>query len=152
MKLLFATSIVPTTSVGSGYEIANQAILDGLRRAGVDVTVVGFAWPGQPLADPQNTIALGEIDVRTDTAPLPLRLEVAGTGHSAGATFSSSKLMEVLGGEASGSDPKTRSLRWRRVELGAVCGRLRDRVRRLAKPLCGAQCRNMFRRWKTPPR
>ncbi|MCG6113967.1 MAG: glycosyltransferase family 4 protein [Mesorhizobium sp.] len=95
MKLLFATSIVPTTSVGSGYEIANQAILDGLRRAGIDVTVVGFAWPGRPLADPQNTIALGEIDVRTDTAPLPLRLKWLARAVSAGATFSSSKLMEV---------------------------------------------------------
>lgn len=95
MKLLFATSIVPTSSAGSGYEIANQAILDGLRRAGVDVTVVGFAWPGQPVADPQNTIVLGEIDVRTETAPLPLRLKWLARAISSGSTFSSSKLMEV---------------------------------------------------------
>lgn len=95
MKLLFATSIVPTTSAGSGYEIANQAILDGLRRAGADVTVVGFAWPGQPVADPQRSIVLGEIDVRTETAPLPLRLKWLARAISSGTTFSSSKLIEV---------------------------------------------------------
>ncbi|MGY6710359.1 MAG: glycosyltransferase [Rhizobiaceae bacterium] len=95
MKLLFATSIVPTTSAGSGYEIANQAILDGLRRAGIDVTVLGFAWPDRPVADPQNTIVLGEIDVRTETAPLPLRLKWLGRAISSGTTFSSSKLLEA---------------------------------------------------------
>ena len=95
MKLLFATSIVPTESAGSGYEIANQAILDGLRRAGADVTVVGFAWPGRPVADPQNTIVLGEVDVRTDTAPLPLRLRWLARAFASGRTFSSSKLREV---------------------------------------------------------
>lgn len=95
MKLLFATSIVPTTSAGSGYEIANQAILDGLRRAGVDVTVVGFAWPGRPVADPQNTLILGEIDVRTETAPLPLRLKWLARAISSGTTFSSAKLLQM---------------------------------------------------------
>lgn len=95
MKLLFATSIVPTTSVGSGYEIANRAILDGLCRAGVEVTVVGFSWPGRPVADPDRTMVLGEIDVRTDTAPWPVRLKWLARAISSGTTFSSSKLLEV---------------------------------------------------------
>ena len=57
----------------------------------------GGLLPGRAslFADPQNTIALGEIDVRTDTAPLPLRLKWLARAISAGATFSSSKLMEV---------------------------------------------------------
>ena len=95
MKLLFATSIVPTTSAGSGYEIANQAILDGLRRVGADVTVIGFAWPGRPVADPDRTMVLGEIDPRTATAPLPLKLKWLVRALSTGTTFSSAKLLEV---------------------------------------------------------
>jgi hypothetical protein len=95
MKLLFATSIVPTTSAGSGYEIANQAILDGLRRVGADVTVIGFAWPGRPVADPDRTMVLGEIDPRTLTAPLPLKLKWLVRALSTGTTFSSAKLLEA---------------------------------------------------------
>lgn len=95
MKLLFATSLVPTTSAGSGYEIATQAILEGLRRVGADVTVVGFAWPGRPVADPDRTMVLGEIDPRTTTAPLPLKLKWLARALSTGATFSSAKLLEI---------------------------------------------------------
>ncbi|MBN9550641.1 MAG: glycosyl transferase, partial [Alphaproteobacteria bacterium] len=47
MHLLFATSIVPDGALASGYEIANAAIIDALRRAGVRVTVIGFIWPGK---------------------------------------------------------------------------------------------------------
>ena len=58
MHLLFATSIVPDGSLGSGYEIANEAILDALRRAGARVTVIGYAWPGHKPSRPQETICL----------------------------------------------------------------------------------------------
>ena len=68
MHLLFATSIVPDGALASGYEIANAAIIDALRRAGARVTVVGFSWPGKPAADPDNTIVLGAVDVRTESA------------------------------------------------------------------------------------
>ncbi len=66
MHLLFATSIVPDGALASGYEIANAAIIDALRRAGAKVTVLGFTWPGKTAADPDNTIVLGSVDVRTD--------------------------------------------------------------------------------------
>lgn len=95
MRLLFATSFVPATSAGSGYEIANQAIIDGLRRVGADVTVVGFAWPGRPVADPDRTMVLGEIDPRTLTAPLPLKVKWLVRALLTGTTFSSAKLLEV---------------------------------------------------------
>ncbi|TIS30401.1 MAG: glycosyl transferase, partial [Mesorhizobium sp.] len=68
MHLLFATSIVPDGALASGYEIANAAIIAALRRAGARVTVIGFTWPGKPASDPQNTIVLGAVDVRTETA------------------------------------------------------------------------------------
>ena len=37
MQLLFATSIVPDGGLGSGYEIANAAVIGALRRAGARV-------------------------------------------------------------------------------------------------------------------
>jgi len=95
MHFLFATSIVPDGTLGSGYEIANAAIIDALRRAGVRVTVLGFAWPGRPPSDPQNTILLGEVDVRTEGAPLYRKLGWLLRAVRSELTFSSVKLRTV---------------------------------------------------------
>ena len=95
MHLLFATSIVPDGALGSGYEIANAAIIDGLRRAGVRVTVLGFVWPGRSPSDPENTIVLGEVDVRTNGAPLRRKLAWLRDAMLSGLTFSSVKLRMV---------------------------------------------------------
>ncbi|MGD9913777.1 MAG: glycosyltransferase family 4 protein [Rhizobiaceae bacterium] len=94
MHLLFATSLVPDKAPATGYDIANAAILAALRRAGVRVTVMGFVWPGQKPADP-DTIVLGELDVRTDTASMPQKLAWLGKAVAAGLTFSSIKLRAV---------------------------------------------------------
>ncbi|WP_269933338.1 glycosyltransferase [Aminobacter sp. HY435] len=99
MHLLFATSIVPDGALSSGYEIANQAIIDALRRNGVRVTVLGFAWPGKAPSDPGNTIVLGSVDVRTDTAPLPRKLAWLASAMASGMTFASAKLRVVSDGD-----------------------------------------------------
>lgn len=95
MKLVFATSIVPDGRQTSGYEIANAAIIDALRRAGVNVAVIGFLWPERKPADPDNTVVLGSLDVRTDAAPIITRLRWLGKALVSGLTFSSVKLREV---------------------------------------------------------
>lgn len=95
MKLVFATSIVPDGRQTSGYEIANAAIIDALRRAGVEVAVIGFLWPGRKPADPDGTVVLGSVDVRTDTAPLATKLRWLGKAMLSGLTFSSVKLREI---------------------------------------------------------
>ncbi|MBA3448904.1 MAG: glycosyltransferase [Pseudaminobacter sp.] len=95
MHLLFATSIVPDGTMGSGYEIANAAIIDALRRAGVRVTVLGFAWPGRQPADPENTVVLGEVDVRTESAPVARKVKWLAGAVLSGLTFSSVKLRGV---------------------------------------------------------
>ena len=95
MQLLFATSIVPDGGLGSGYEIANAAVIGALRRAGARVTVLGFSWPGKPPADPDNTIVLGETDVRTDAASAMQKLRWLGEAVRTGLTFSSVKLRIV---------------------------------------------------------
>ncbi|MHA6686177.1 glycosyltransferase [Mesorhizobium sp. A556] len=95
MHLLFATSIVPDGALASGYEIANSAIIDALRRAGARVTVMGFTWPGEPALDPQNTIVLGALDVRTDSASPVQKLEWVAKALASGLTFASAKLRIV---------------------------------------------------------
>ncbi|MBB2969688.1 glycosyltransferase family 4 protein [Mesorhizobium sp. RMAD-H1] len=95
MHLLFVTSLVPDGEPTTGYEIANAAIIDGLHRAGARVTVLGFTWPGKRPSDPENTILLGEVDVRTDTAGLAQKLLWLRRAVAAGLTVSSVKLRVI---------------------------------------------------------
>ncbi|MET3645586.1 glycosyltransferase family 4 protein [Phyllobacterium ifriqiyense] len=92
MHVVFVTSIVPDGKPTTGYEIANKAIIDGLKRAGVKVTVIGFVWPGSTPLDPENTILLGEVDVRNDTASFSRKLRWLGKAVLTGLTVSSVKL------------------------------------------------------------
>ncbi|MBS9719421.1 glycosyltransferase [Tianweitania sp. BSSL-BM11] len=98
MHLVFVTSLVPDGTLTTGYEIANAAIIDGLRRAGVKVSVVGFTWPGKQPIDPDNTVLLGSVDVQTHTASAKQRLLWLGRAIVEGHTFSSVKLRKA--GEA----------------------------------------------------
>ena len=95
MHLLFVTSLVPDGKPTTGYEIANKAIIDGLVRAGARVTVIGFVWPGSKPLDPENTIVLGEVDVRNDTANFAQKLRWFGKAMMSGLTVSSVKLRVV---------------------------------------------------------
>jgi Glycosyl transferases group 1 len=95
MHLVFATSIVPHGAPATGYEIANAAIIDALRRAGVRVTVLGFTWPGKEPSDSDQTVVLGAVDVRTDTASTLQKLAWLGRAVADGVTFSSVKLRAV---------------------------------------------------------
>lgn len=99
MHLLFATSIVPDGALASGYEIANAAIIAALRRAGVRVTVIGFTWPGKPASDPQNTIVLAAVDVRTESASSLQKLAWVAKAMLSGLTFASVKLRVVTDSE-----------------------------------------------------
>jgi hypothetical protein len=95
MHLVFATSIVPDGAPATGYEIANAAIVDALRRAGIRVTVLGFTWPGKAPADPGNTVVLGSVDVRTDSASAPQKAAWLLRAMLEGVTFASVKLRAV---------------------------------------------------------
>lgn len=92
MHLVFASSLVPCGAPESGFDIANHAVVGALRRAGVKVTHFGFKWPGLELADPENTVCLGEIDPKTDTASTKQKLIWLAKAIASGCTFSSAKL------------------------------------------------------------
>ena len=99
MHLVFASSLVPCGAPESGFDIANRAIVGAMCRAGVEVTHFGFKWSGVELADPDNTICLGEIDPKTDTASTSQKLNWLLTAMRNKSTFSSAKL-RVINNEA----------------------------------------------------
>ncbi|MBX3576530.1 MAG: glycosyltransferase [Rhizobiaceae bacterium] len=92
MHLVFATSLVPDGEPATGYEIANAVILDALWRSGARVTVLGYTWPGRRTDGLQDTIVLGELDVRTDAASTVQKLKWLARAVREGMTFSSVKL------------------------------------------------------------
>jgi hypothetical protein len=95
MHLLFVTSIVPDGSLASGYEIANEAIVGALRRAGVRVTTMGLAWPGRRPPEDPDTIVLGESDVRTQAASSLQKVKWLAEAVRGGLSFSSAKVRFV---------------------------------------------------------
>ncbi len=95
MHLVFASSLVPCGAPESGFDIANHAIVGAMRRAGVEVTHFGFKWPDAELADPDNTVCLGEIDPKTDSASTKQKLSWLLTAMRNKTTFSSAKLRVV---------------------------------------------------------
>ncbi len=92
MHLAFVTSLVPDGAPSTGYEIANAAIIDALRRQDVRVSVVGFVRPGKQPLDPGNTIVLGALDPTTDDATLALKIRWLIRSLKTGLPFSSAKL------------------------------------------------------------
>ncbi|KFB11135.1 glycosyltransferase [Nitratireductor basaltis] len=95
MHLVFATSLVPCGTPETGYEIANAAVLDALRRAGVKVSILGFVWPGKDALEPDRTVVLDAVDVTTDGASTRQKLSWLATAVQNGLTFASAKLRTV---------------------------------------------------------
>lgn len=93
--LVFVTSIVPHAVPTTGYEVANAAVIDGLRRSGAKVTVIGFTWPGVPVESNGDTVVLGEVEVRTEGAGLKRKIGWVLTSFLTGLTVSSAKLRVI---------------------------------------------------------
>ncbi|MGB8819477.1 MAG: glycosyltransferase family 4 protein [Rhizobiaceae bacterium] len=95
MHLLFVTSLVPQGLATTGYEIANQAVIDGLRRNGARVTVMGFTWPGKQASEPESTIVLGSVDVRTEGADPLTKMKWVAQAVAGGYTIASAKMRVI---------------------------------------------------------
>lgn len=94
-RLVFVTSLVPHAVASTGYEVANAAVIDGLRRAGAEVTVLGFTWPGHKAAKSKETVVLGEVEVRTEGAGIKRKIGWVLKSFLTGLTVSSAKLRVV---------------------------------------------------------
>lgn len=99
MHLVFVTSLVPGTEPTTGYEIANQSIVNALRRNGVKVTSLGFNWAGKGAKSTQDTVVLGEVDVRSETAGAGGKAGWVAKAFAGQMTISSAKLRIVSAGD-----------------------------------------------------
>jgi Glycosyl transferases group 1 len=63
MKLLFATSLLPEHEATSGYEIANRALLHGLRALGHEVVPIGYANPWKSAFVTEGSVVLADLAV-----------------------------------------------------------------------------------------
>uniref|UniRef100_UPI000562CA31 glycosyltransferase family 4 protein n=1 Tax=Brucella anthropi TaxID=529 RepID=UPI000562CA31 len=73
---------------------ATAAVVDGLRRSGAKVTVLGFTWPGVK-ADAADTVVLGEVEVRTEGAGIKRKIGWVLKSFLTGLTVSSAKLRVI---------------------------------------------------------
>lgn len=95
MHLVFATSLIPDDQLTSGYDIANAVIVDALRRAGVRITLFGFVWANRRASDAQNSILLGEVELRTESVSTLQKIRWLSSALFFGMTFSSAKMLTV---------------------------------------------------------
>lgn len=99
MHLVFVSSLVPAGPPQSDFEIVNQAVVDGLRRAGARVSFLGFRRPGAELSDPQDTACLGEFDPDAGPVSVVQDLRLFASAVSGGLTVSSTALRMVTEAE-----------------------------------------------------
>jgi Glycosyl transferases group 1 len=95
MRLLFATSLLPSAQAFSGYEIANRCILDGLRALGHDVVPVGFSNPGCSGDAVAGSIHLGELALVTQEADPVRKLGWLARAVRRATTFAAAKLQVI---------------------------------------------------------
>jgi hypothetical protein len=99
MHLVFVTSLVPGAEPTTGYEIANQSIVNALRRNGVKVTSFGFNWAGKGAKNISDAVVLGEVDVRSETAGAGEKASWVAKAFASQMTISSAKLRIVSAGD-----------------------------------------------------
>jgi Glycosyl transferases group 1 len=92
MKLLFATSLLPENEATSGYEIANRAILHGLRALGHEVVPIGYCNPWKSASVAEGSVILGDLSVTNADADMRQKLVWLKRAIQNGTTFAGAKL------------------------------------------------------------
>ena len=95
MKLLFATSLLPENDATSGYEIANRAILHGLRALGHEVVPIGFAKPWKSASVTPGSVVLGDLSVTNADTDMRQKLVWLARAVQNNTTFAGAKLQVI---------------------------------------------------------
>jgi hypothetical protein len=74
-RLAFLTSLAPTLRPDTGFEIANLAVIEGLRAQGHRVRVFAYARPDDALAPDDDLVLLGRMEIENHRASAPQRLQ-----------------------------------------------------------------------------
>ncbi|WP_068957968.1 glycosyltransferase [Pararhizobium polonicum] len=95
MHLVFVSSLVPVENPSSGFDIANRAVLDGLRALGHRVSVIGYLQPGQAVAPGGGMHLLGELEVTNAKVGMGTKLRWLATAILNRTTLSSAKMLQA---------------------------------------------------------
>ncbi|MFK0275469.1 glycosyltransferase family 4 protein [Ensifer sp. NPDC090286] len=95
MHLVLVSSLVPVANPASGFDIANRAVLDGLRALGHRVSVIGFLQPGRAPAPDCDMHLLGELEVTNAKVGTWQKLSWLATAFLNRTTVSSGKMLVV---------------------------------------------------------
>lgn len=95
MHLVFVSSLVPVENPSSGFDIANRAVLDGLRALGHRVSVIGYLQPGQTQAPGGDVHLLGELEVTNAKVTTVTKLRWLAKACLHRTTLSSAKMLAV---------------------------------------------------------
>ena len=88
-RVLFLTTVLPSGRA-TGGEVASQCFIDGLRRCGCEVSVLGYNRPGGSHVGGEDEHAVGERPIETSEAGLRA-LAWMGSGLVRGLPYSSAK-------------------------------------------------------------
>jgi len=91
MHLVYVTAFLPDNT-GSARDLADRAVVDGLRRAGARVTWLGFKRAGADSSGADSSASLGEIKSVSGDEPLPSRLRSLAVSAAAGMPLESVRL------------------------------------------------------------
>lgn len=95
MHLVLVSSLVPVANPASGFDIANRAVLDGLRALGHRVSVIGFLQPGRLPAPDCEMHLLGELEVTNAKVGMVRKLNWLATAFLNRTSVSSGKMLTV---------------------------------------------------------
>jgi len=95
MHLAFVTSLITDGKPTTGFEVANEAIVAGLRATGCKVTQIGFRLPRQNKVDDAQTIVLQTLDVENSNASTLQKIKWVAGAITSGLPVGGSKLRAV---------------------------------------------------------
>ncbi len=95
MHLAFVTSLITDGKPTTGFEVANEAIVAGLRATGCKVTQIGFRLPRQEKTDDDQTIVLQTLDVENSNASTFQKIKWVAGAMTSGLPVGGSKLRAV---------------------------------------------------------
>ena len=95
MHLAFITSLITDGKPTTGFEVANEAIVAGLRETGCKITQIGFRLPRQANIDEAQTIVLQTLDVENASASTLQKIKWMAGAITGGLPVGGSKLRAV---------------------------------------------------------
>lgn len=95
MHIAFMSSVVTDGNPTSGFEIANEAIVEGLRSLGHKVSVIGFSVPRQVRPQHEDVVVIEELNLENAAVGGLQKLGFVARALKSGLPISASKLTAV---------------------------------------------------------